>query len=495
MPAYEQDKNLLSKKTVLVTFTIISGFCWYLSLGLPGNYWWLLWPAPIPVLIISFNVTAKKTFIISFIAYLIGKLSWFSYLVTVATVVPAIVFTLALSLIFALIMIITRRIVIKSNSWHTVFAFPVFCTTFEFLIMKFSADGTAGSIAYSQSNFLPIIQIASVTGILGITFLVTFIPSAIAMAWYYRMEKNKFRRVLITAISIVVAVFLFGIITINSSSEKSTIKAGLVVLDEKFHNITDHPDFRKEKLVTEYYAKEITNLAAEGAELIVLPERAINLDKETGDSIIGILGNVAKQNHVFIITGYTNFRNEPERNSALVINAEGNTIVDYNKVHLVTGLENQFTPGSEPGLFSLNKVQAGTAICKDLDFPDYIKKYGKGNVSFLCVPAWDFVKDDWLHSRMAILRGVENGFSEIRTARLGRLTISDCYGRVTYEAKSSNGLTVTLLGKVSVQKANTIYTQFGDWFGIINLLAAAGFIFLGKRNRSKNKVASAGTVV
>jgi len=31
-------------------------------------------------------------------------------------------------------------------------------------------------------NFLPVIQIASVTGILGITFFVSFIPSAIAVS-------------------------------------------------------------------------------------------------------------------------------------------------------------------------------------------------------------------------------------------------------------------------------------------------------------------------
>jgi len=34
---------------------------------------------------------------------------------------------------------------------------------------------------------------------------------------------------------------------------------------------------------------------------------------------------------------------------------------------------------------------------------------------------------------MAILRGVENGFSEIRTARQGRLTISDYTGKVNFE--------------------------------------------------------------
>jgi apolipoprotein N-acyltransferase len=479
MPASEQDKTFFSKKTVILAAIVISGFCWYLSCGLSGSYWWLLWLAPIPVLITSFNTTGKMAFIISFIAYLIGRLAWFSFLVKVATIVPAIIFTLALSLIFALITTVTRRTVIKSDSWYSVFAFPVFFTTFEFLLIKFSADGSAGSIAYSQSNFLPIIQIASVTGILGITFLITFIPSAIALGWYYRKGKNKFQYILSVAVVIVGSVLLFGIIRINNGSEKETIKIGLAILDEKFHNVTDHPDFQKEKLVAEYYGKEISNLAAKGAQLILLPERAINIEKETGDSIISILSNAAKQNHVFIITGYTNFRNEPERNSALVINAEGSLVVDYNKVHLIKGLENQFTPGREPGLFALNEVPAGIAICKDVDFPDYIKKYGRSSISFLCVPAWDFVKDDWLHSRMAILRGVENGFSEVRTARLGRLTISDCYGRVNYEANSSNGQRTTLVGEVSQQKRSTIYTRFGDWFGIVNLFAAAILILLG----------------
>lgn len=489
----DQRINSFSTQRVLVIAGIIfSGLCWYFSNGLNEDSWYLLWIAPIPILVISFKATGKMTFIISFIAYLIGRLSWFSYLLTVATIVPAIIFTLALSLFFALVMIITRRTVIKTNSWYSVFAFPVFFTTFEFLLLQFSADGTAGSIAYSQSNFLPVIQIASVTGILGVTFLVTFVPSVVAVGWYYRSKKNKFRYIVSAAVIIMVSVFLFGIIRINNNSEKNTMKVGLVVLDEKFHNITDRPDFQKEKLVAELYTKEVSDLAAQGAQLIVLPERAINITKETGDSIISILSNAAKQNHVFIITGYTNFRNDPERNSALVINAEGNPIADYNKVHLVKGLERQFTPGSEPGLFTLNEAQEGIAICKDLDFPDYIKRYGKGNVSFLCIPAWDFVKDDWLHSRMAILRGVENGFSEIRTARLGRLTISDCYGRVTSEANSSNGRRTALTGKVSLQKRNTVYTRFGDWFGMINLIAAAVFIFSGRRKKSKNNNIASG---
>jgi apolipoprotein N-acyltransferase len=79
---------------------------------------------------------------------------------------------------------------------------------------------------------------------------------------------------------------------------------------------------------------------------------------------------------------------------------------------------------------------------------------------------------------MAILRGVENGFSEVRTARLGRLTISDAYGRVNAEANSSQGKAVSLLGNVSLLKLNTIYDRWGDWFGILNMIAAIFFIFI-----------------
>jgi apolipoprotein N-acyltransferase len=493
MKDFRNIETIFKKRLFVIAGIIISGICLYLSNGLNGNIWYLLWIAPVPVLIISFNSSWKQTFLISFLASLIGRLSWFSYLVSVAFLMPAIIITLILPLIFALIMVITRRVVIKISSWISMFVFPAFFTTFEFLLMNLSSDGTAGSIAYSQSDVIPLIQIASVTGVLGITFLVTMIPSAIAVIWYYRKKKLSFGYFAGIPVFFLVSVLLFGIIRINGKSEKSIIKVGLVSLDEKFHNITDKPDLQKEIPVAESYGKEVARLAAQGAELIVLPERAININKETENSVISILSKAAKESHVFIVTGYTNFRTDQPRNSSLVINSEGIVVTDYNKAHLVTGLERQFTPGSQIGLFNIGNIHTGTAICKDLDFPDYIKKYGKSNISILLVPAWDFVKDDWLHSRMAVLRGVENGFSEIRTARKGRLTISDCYGRVTSEANSSNGKETSLVGEVFLEKRNTFYTRFGDWFGILNVIAAFGFVVMGILKKSEPHIASSDT--
>ena len=466
-----------------ITCILLSGLAWYISDGLNGNYWWLLWIAPVPVLFVAFQTSWKQAFVISFIAYLIGRLSWLTYLTNVATLVPAIISILALCLAFALVVAGSRYVFVKNRSWLAVFAYPVFFTVFEFLLLLFSKDGSAASIAYSQSDFLPLVQIVSVTGILGITFFVSFIPSAITIAWLYRNERKQLKPVLITSILFVVVVIAFGIVRLMNGKDESTVKVGMVVLDENMHDMSAHPDFSKSMLAAKYYAQEITMLSMHSAKLVVLPERALNMDKETAGFITNILQSTAKQNHVYIVAGYTNMKNRNDRNSSLVVDASGNILDDYNKVHLVTGLENRFTSGDSTGLFLFNNVQAGTAICKDLDFPHYIQQYGKSNVQFLCIPAWDFVTDDWLHSRMAILRGVENGFAEVRAARQGRLTISDAYGRVSAEANTSTGKRTTLEGVVSTEKLNTVYNKWDDWFGILNVITAIALLFFLKRNK------------
>jgi apolipoprotein N-acyltransferase len=336
---------------------ILSGVCFYFSLGLSGNYGFLFWIAPVPVLILSFKSSAGRAFIIAFIAYLLGRLSWFSYLITVATLVPAIIFAILLSLIFALIVMAARRVVIETDQWYSVFAFPALFTAFEFLILKFSRDGSAGSIAYSQSNILPVIQIASLTGILGITFFMTLIPSAIATAWFFRKHENKFRYVVICCGIIIAFVPVFGMIRMIGYTANRTIKAGLAVLDEKSHYITQHPDVEKEKRSAEDYAIMVSHLADDGAKLIVLPERALNINGETEAVVMNALSNIAKEKNVFIVTGYTNFKTNVPRNSALTIDTSGTVVLDYNKVHLVTGFEKQFTPGGDIGLSAFNNFQ------------------------------------------------------------------------------------------------------------------------------------------
>lgn len=463
---------------VTVFAIIISGLCWYFANDLSGNFWYLLWVAPIPVLVVSFQSTAGKTFSIAFTAYLIGRLSWVPYLRTVLPTPLAIFFTVLPPLVFALIILLTGKIVLRKQNGWSALAFPVFWSSFEFLVFKFSPDGTAGSIAYSQSNFLPVIQAASVTGILGISFVVTLFPSALAVGIYYRFRKMILPLSII--FSLIFLSILFGIIRINSNpSTDDKVTVGLAVLEEKFHSETNHPVSANEIAIANLYANQIAKLAQQDAQVALLPEKMVNVTPLTDTLIKQIFLSAAIKNHIAIVAGYTKFLNDSvKQNKALVISPEGVLISDYTKVNLFEGeTRNGFVRGHPISVFNLSNIPSGVTICKDMDYPDFIHKYGEHHIKILFVPAWDFIKDGWLHARMAILRGVENGFTIVRTARQGELTISDYRGKVLYETSSTNNNASAFTASFVLHEGLTIYTRLGDWFGIINLAAAIYFVF------------------
>jgi apolipoprotein N-acyltransferase len=394
-------------------------------------------------------------------------------------------------LIFAFIILLTRKIVLRDKSRWSVFAFPVFWCLFEFLLFKFSPDGTAGSISYAESNFLPVVQIASVTGILGISFLVTLFPSVIAVGSHFRFQRMK--RPLATAILLIVGSMVFGIVRLNGkSSNTAELMAGLAVLDEKFHSETDRPDSTKEMQAANLYADAITRLAQQGAQVVVLPEKIVNATTATEATIKNIFLSAAASNHTAIVTGYTQLMNgKTKLNKALVISAKGELLSDYQKVNLFEGeARGGFVPGNQISVFDLHNIASGVAICKDMDYSGFIRKYDKNNPMIMYVPAWDFIQDGWLHSRMAILRGVENGYVIVRAARQGLLTISDYKGKVLYEASCTNNKAAGLVGIFPLVETTTIYRQFGDWFGYLMAITAITFILLTQNAKISRKPAN-----
>ena len=463
---------------LIISATLISALCWYLSFGLTGKFWYLLWIAPLPVFWVALTYRARTAFLASFIAFFIGRMSWYSYLAALLHSIPAIIDFLVLSLIFTLVILISRKIIMSRRQGYAVFAFPVLWTTFEFILSLVSPDGTAGSMAYSQSNVLSLVQVASVTGVTGITFIITLVPSVIAVVWYFRKIRLNVLPAVVPGAILVLAVFAFGWIRLGHKMEKP-LKVGLSVLQESFHSVsTDSIDAAKEFSVSGFYAQQAMLLAREGAQAILLPERAITIETSSDSIISAMLSRAARNNNVFIITGYTNLKNKLKRNSALVIDTAGHLVVDYNKVHLVKGLEDIFTAGNNIATFGFRGLKAGVAICKDLDFPGYIRNYGKEKIDVLFIPAWDFRVDDWLHSRMAVLRGVENGFSEVRCAREGRMTISDPYGRIHYESISADKSGHTLIDAIPLHGVKTVYTSWGSWFGYTCTLGSVFFLAL-----------------
>jgi apolipoprotein N-acyltransferase len=109
-------------------------------------------------------------------------------------------------------------------------------------------------------------------------------------------------------------------------------------------------------------------------------------------------------------------------------------------------------------------------ICKDMDFPRLSRQYSQDGVGLLLVPAWDFVQDGWLHGRMAVLRGVESGFSIARSAKLGILTATDDRGRILAERDTLGIPFATVIVTLPVRHDATIYSRFGDWFAWLDIV-------------------------
>jgi len=180
----------------------------------------------------------------------------------------------------------------------------------------------------------------------------------------------------------------------------------------------------------------------------------------------------------------------------VVFDPDGKVVLEYDKQHLIPGIELNYLRGDTIGVLE-GIPPRGVAICKDLDFPALGRAYGEAGVGLLLVPAWDFVHDRWVHSRMATLRGVESGYAMARTATAGLLTVSDSYGRVLAERASDESDEVVLSAVVRLGPGGTFYSRRGDWFGWVCLalvLAACIAAVLGTPPNRRLQSTAAGAL-
>ncbi|WP_247680053.1 nitrilase-related carbon-nitrogen hydrolase [Chitinophaga polysaccharea] len=460
-------------KELLAAGLLFAGICWYLSFSLSSHIWWPLWVAPVPILYFSLRLTGKWTFLIAFAGYLIGRLSWVPYLLSVLPSPLVFLFTLLFPLIFALQVIAARKLMLTYSHWSTVFVFPVWVTTMEYLGFLTAPDGTAGSIAYTQCDFLPVVQIASLTGIQGITFLVTFFPVAIALIIYRYQRKQSIRTLSFVTIGVLVAAMVWGFVRLNqTSSATKSLQVGMAAIDKRAYHNENTKGEDRDLYLANLYLRQVGELAKQGAEIIVFPEKMFTVRDNRRPGFIQQFKDTAMVHHVCIVACVTQQKGDYYENRAWVIGKDGALLADYQKVHLFAGeLLDSLKPGKEPGLFLRNGTTEGVAICKDMDFQQYISRYGSADCNVLYVPAWDFERDGWLHSRMAMMRCVEGGFGMVRNARKGRLTINDYCGRVLYEVNSDKGTPALLSGNMDIQHHATLYNKWGDWFSILNAIA------------------------
>ncbi len=421
--------------------------------------WLAAWVGPIPLLIAVSGATGRMALLCGAIAgagstaLMLGYLFQLGGFVDVATIV------LVKTVIWASLALSHRSAMNGLPAWAGVFAFPLLIAGIDTAVAIVSPHGSAGALAYSQIEFLPAVQAASLGGAQAVTFLVCLFAAGAAVVLGGRGWLPA-----IAPTAAVAALLVWGALRVPpvpTTPERGDIRVALLASDGFAVNA---PDWRP---AWEAYAAAAEHAVRAGASFIVLPEKIATLPEAETEAALERLYDIAARSGAVIAPGAVANEGSRQFNRAWLISGAG--VEAYNKQHLVPGFERHLDSGAEDLVVQGSDASIGLAICKDMDFPALGRRYGELGATLMLVPAWDFNADAWLHSRMAMMRGVESGFYILRSAREGLMTVSDPYGRVLAEQRSDLTLATLAVSIPQPRLLATLYVRFGDAFGWASL--------------------------
>ena len=345
-------------------------------------------------------------------------------------------------------------------------------------------------LGYSQYHQLPMIQVASVTGVYGVSFLIVLASALLAFAALPRTPASR-GRALGGLAALMLGTWAHGQWTLSRPVvETGRIRAGLVqasiAQDMKWDpvhliaNIQSHVDLTRDA-------------AQAGARLVVWPESAvpfpIDLHEETAES----LRQLTRTHGVALVFGNDDMDSsaDPRRIwvGAKMLDADGKIVYRYHKNRLVPfgeyvplqGLFTlggryalrlvravaDFTPGTEATVGAIDGHTLGTSICYEAIFPDFIRHFSANGAELLL----NITNDGWYgrtsappqHFAMAVTRAVENRKWLLRAANTGITAFVDPHGRVV--ARTQLFERRALVGEAAFVPGLTFYARYGDVFG------------------------------
>jgi apolipoprotein N-acyltransferase len=549
---------------------LVSGV--FLILAFPCfNYSYLAWIGIIPLYLLVMNLTWKRAFIAGFIwgyGWSVASTFW------LRNIEPFIPYTFALILAFfyafwALAVPVVKKYLyvpskiqlkgyesvnkyIKTRSFvyeELLFALFLACwwCIIEWIRTWIFTGFPWNLLAITQWQELGIIQIASVTGIYGVSFLVIFMNIAIANTGINIYKKVKYHtesklRIiplsLYFAIILLLVTFYFGVNKAKKSyidTPKVNLKAAVVQGD-----IPQMRFYSEDEAVyaLKTYTELSENILPSKPDILIWPESAVPQPLRGGDYLSlryrNNVANLIKTYKTPILLGTTDYDFVKDNklefyNSAYLINSKEKFETRYNKMHLVpwgeyTPFENLFpfkyfypwikktfgmgrscTPGTENTIFNLKKdVRASVLICYEDVFPNITREHVLNGANLLVTitnDAWFPTKDELeQHMAQAVFRAVESNRPMIRNGNCAGTCVIQPNGMISdsiFFKKGRGGELVpnpahkgmgTAVFNLSIDKNPelTFYTKYGNVFILICGITAL-FIFLWSLWNLKDK--------
>ena len=355
-------------------------------------------------------------------------------------------------------------------------------------------------LGYSQHRVLPVIQIAELAGVWGVSFVL--VATASALAGWLALGWRRARLLLIGVAGLVALTLGFGAHALATleAAPAPTIDVGIIQ-----PNVAQRLkwDPTQAVQVQERYER-LTREAARGRPSLVLwPETAapimLRWDRELQRDLAALVGELATPILVGSIDRADGTEPAAYFNSAFLLTERG-IAERYDKIHLVPFGEyvplgwligfvrswaefiSEMRSGQRPTVFRVPDAVVpgvgagfGTVICYEVVFPDLFRQFVARGAVFMA----NITNDAWFgetsgplqHVAVVPLRAVENRVAIARAANTGVSTLVAPSGRVA--ARLGLGREGVLTGAIPLRTRSTIYTRFGDWLAYVCAAATA----------------------
>ena len=510
-----------------------------LILSFPSfNLYALGWIGLIPLLIaLQSTATWKSAFLHGYFTgaiFFLGLVYWIILLYPFANIFLTTFAWLLLAAYLALYFGIFSAL-LHGFPWRSglpfIFIVTAIWTGLEWVCSWFLTGFPWGSMGYTQWNNLPAIQIASFTGVHGVSFIVVLLNATIAdIICPYSTQKDQpdvpetsataskkksfsrfthhasrptFHVSHLLPIVITIACLVYGSNVLKPIDTTSGIKIALapgnVPQTEKWD-----PTYLPQ--IFERYMNLIKAADAEEPELIVLPETALHgrVFIFEGNVYLAKLKQILREQQIHLLTGTHTALDGKMYNTVFLLSPASEKLGSYSKIHLVPfgeyvpitrhlpnfiQLSTGFEPGKSIDLFPIphtDNSQMGVVICFESVFPDLFRKFVKKGASVMGI----LTNDAWFdgtacpeqHLAMTPFRAVENRVAVFRCANGGISCIIDGFGRIVAPPIQASDTENFLIERIPlIDHGGTVYTRYGDWFPILCFLVSVLLIIYHHR--------------
>jgi len=386
------------------------------------------------------------------------------------------------------------------------FMYPTAVTALEYLTSSTNPIGNFGALGYSQYAFHVLAQVTAITGLLGLTFLLSWFASVVVWAWENDFAWRRVRAGVLAYAIVLAVVVGYGAVRLGTAPDpdsQGTVTVISFTMSEtqmgELNALLDEDREayrRKTQDVHAQYLAMTETAIAEGAEIVLWPELAITGLEQDVQAAIAQGQLLARQAGIYLAMPTFTLYPESDRlaeNVLVIVDPEGELAVEHVKYG------GNLFEGTLKGSGEIQAIDTpyGTLsgiICWDTNYPGVVRQVGALDADILLSPAKEWPAINPLHAEMAVFRAIENGVAVVRQADEGLSIVVDAYGRTlaTGEGLATTGNYVR--AEVPTRGTQTLYPVIGD---LVGLFCVVGFVivavyalFVGRRAR-KNEASSA----